>query len=151
MTKEIKDVHSIVQDIIDAIDNDPNDSIQYDKPSMGFMGRSGHADFRILYQGVWIDVECKADMWLDYPHKLSTAKNRLPTLPQLEQLERTEKAGGLALVVDIHTARKLYDLLYQMKFYANNNAVLPDAASVQHLCSAMHWRQFSREIKDIKL
>jgi len=121
------------------------------KPSMGFMGRSGHADFRILYQGVWIDVECKADMWLDYPHKMSTAKNKLPTLPQLEQLERTAKAGGLALVVDIHTAHKMYDVFKELKSRSECNGLPCDALSVLHLCSAMHWRQFSREIKDIKL
>lgn len=148
---EIRDVHSVVQKIIDAIEADPNDDIQYDKPSLSQgMGITGHADFRILYHGIWIDCECKADMWLDFPTKLSTAKGRLPTLQQCKQLDRTEKAGGVSLVVDIHTAHRVYDALKEIK-RVKGLWTQANPKHVEHLISSMHWKQFASEIKDISL
>ena len=116
-SREIKDVHTVVQAALNAIDQDPNEHLQWQKPSMSQgMGTSGHADFRILYYGVWIDIECKYDMWIKYPTKLSTAKGRLPTALQCKQLERTELAGGLALVVDRHTAYLVRDVLHRLPY-----------------------------------
>lgn len=149
---EIRDVHSIVQKIIDTIEADPADDIQYDKPSLSQgMGIAGHADFRILYHGVWLDIECKADMWLDFPNKLSTAKSRLPTLQQCKQLKRTEAAGGVSLVVDIHTAHEVDDVLSEIKQVVHYLLKQPQPKHLEHLISSMHWQQFASEIKDISL
>lgn len=151
---EINDVHPIVQAAIDTIDKDPNDHIQWDKPSLAQgMGSVGHADFRILYHGVWIDVECKADMWLNYPVKLSTSRSRLPTAPQCRQLERTEKAGGLALVVDIHTAHSVKDILTRIKRYVStaDDPIRKLHGNPPLIMRHVDWKQFALPKPEVTL
>lgn len=170
-SREIKDVHTVVQAAIDAIDKDPNDAIQWHKPAVSQgKGTSGHADFRILYHGVWIDIECKYDMWISYPAKLSTSKSRLPTALQCTQLERTEKAGGLALVVDRHTVHlvapllklihaddEYHNLWHLLTFYyellddidkGDNRKDWDDELAA---INPLHWKQFARDVPEVEL
>lgn len=144
--REIKDVHSVVEKALRVIDQDPNDHIQWHKPSMSQgKGTSGHADFRILYRGVWIDIECKYDMWIKYPVKLSTAKGRLPTALQCKQLELTELAGGLALVVDRHTVHKVKYVLGHIYILGK----VPAREGLQG--EKIHWKQFARDTPEVEL
>lgn len=150
--REIKDVHSVVEKALRAIDQDPNDHIQWHKPSMSQgKGTSGHADFRILYHGVWIDIECKYDMWIKYPVKLSTAKGRLPTVLQCKQLERTELAGGLALVVDRHTMHLVEDVLATVHRFGRQAMTPTDYMLYDRKYDVLHWKQFARDTPEVEL
>lgn len=111
MASEIKTVHKALDKIIaEAAASGIN--IKHWKNSVAAgKGQVGMPDYTILVEGVLVAVECKYDMWIKYPDKMSASRSRRPTSAQATRLAEIDAAGGIPLVVDRHTVHQMKHLL----------------------------------------
>lgn len=139
MASEIKEVHGEVDKIVKALQDGGTAIVRMKNSVRAGKGEAGHSDYALIVGGIHIAIECKYDMYLSYPGKMSTARDKRPTSLQAKRLAAVDHAGGVALVVDRNTVGLLPVFLRDLSIWACTGSLYDMQTEAEHFAGTLWY------------